>query len=114
MLLSATKLLLNSVAGWIVLVGLGASTGLATFSLVYFSSHLAGLLSFIPMGLGVKDASVVELLGRMNTPPTISIAFIAIDRLVWSVIPLLIGLLAGWQLGISAMIESASEKPEAL
>ena len=113
-LLSATKLLLNSVAGWIVLAGLGASTGLAKFSLVYFSSHLAGLLSFIPMGLGVKDASVVELLGRMNTAPSISIAFIAIDRLIWSVIPLLIGLLAGWQLGISAMIESAREKPEAL
>jgi len=114
MLLSATKLLLNSVAGWIVLAGLGAATGLAKFSLVYFSSHLAGLLSFIPMGLGVKDASVVELLGRMNTAPSISIAFIAIDRLIWSVIPLLIGLLAGWQLGISAMIESAREKPEAL
>lgn len=114
MLLSATKLLLNSVAGWIVLTGLGASTGLDKFSLVYFSSHLAGLLSFIPMGLGVKDASVVELLSRMNTPPSISIAFVAIDRLVWSVIPLLIGLVAGWQLGISAMIESAREKPEAL
>ena len=88
-LLSATKLLLNSVAGWIVLAGLGAATGLAKFSLVYFSSHLAGLLSFIPMGLGVKDSSVVELLGRMNTAPSISIAFIAIDRLIWSVIPLL-------------------------
>ncbi len=113
-LLSATKLLLNAMAGWIVLAGLGAATGLAKFSLVYFSSHLAGLLSFIPMGLGVKDASVVELLGRMNTAPTLSVAFIAIDRLVWSVIPLLIGLLAGWRLGISAMIESASEEPEAL
>ena len=113
-LLSATRLLLNSVAGWIVLAGFGAATSFTKFSLVYFSSHLAGLLSFIPMGLGVKDASIVELLGRMNTAPTISIAFIAIDRLVWSVIPLLIGLLAGWQLGISAMIESASEEPEAL
>jgi uncharacterized protein (TIRG00374 family) len=114
MILSATKLVLNSVAGWIVLAGLGAATGLAPFSLVYFSAHLAGLLSFIPMGLGVKDASVVELLGRMNTPPSLSIAFIAIDRLVWSVIPLLIGLLAGWHLGIGAMIESAREKQEAL
>ena len=113
-LLSATKLLLNAVAGWIVLAGLGATTGLTKFSLVYFSSHLAGLLSFIPMGLGVKDASVVEFLGRMNTAPTISIAFIAIDRLVWSVIPLLIGLLAGWQLGIRALMESAGEEPEAL
>ena len=113
-LLSATKLLLNAMAGWIVLAGLGAATGLAKFSLVYFSSHLAGLLSFMPMGLGVKDASVVELLGRMNTAPTIRVAFIAIDRLVWSVIPLLIGLLAGWRLGISAMIASAREKPEAL
>ncbi len=113
-LLSATKLLLNSLAGWIVLAGLGAATGLAKFSLVYFSSHLAGLLSFIPMGLGVKDASVVELLGRMNTAPTISIAFVAIDRLVWSVIPLLIGLLAGWHLGISEMMQSAGKEPEAL
>ena len=111
-LLSATKLLLNSLAGWIVLLGFGKTTGLAEFSLVYFSSHLAGLLSLIPMGIGIKDASVIELLGRMGTSPSVGIAFVAIDRLIWSMLPLVIGLMAGWQLGVNALIKSVRSESE--
>lgn len=111
-LISATKFLLNSAAGWIVLKGFGTTTGLAEFSLVYFSSHLAGLLSLIPMGIGIKDASVIELLGRMGTSPSVGIAFVAIDRLIWSVLPLVIGLMAGWHLGVNELIKSVRSESE--
>jgi uncharacterized membrane protein YbhN (UPF0104 family) len=109
-LISVAKTLLNAVAGWLVLTGLGALTGLAEFAFIYLASHLAGLLSLIPMGIGVKDVSAVELLSHLGVSPSIGIAFIAIDRLIWSLIPLIIGLLAGWQLGISELIKSASKK----
>lgn len=109
-LLAAAKSILNSIAGWIVLTGLGASTSLVEFVFIYLASHLAGLLSLIPMGLGVKDVSVIELLGRAGAAPSVSIGFVAIDRLVWSLLPLLMGLLAGWQLGVSALIKSADKE----
>ena len=78
-LISATKLLLNSTAGWIVLIGFGATIGLAELSLVYFSSHLAGLLSLIPMGIGIKDASVIELLARLDTSLSIGVALVIVE-----------------------------------
>ena len=109
-LISVAKTLTSAVAGWIVLTGLGAVTGLAEFAFIYLASHLAGLLSLIPMGIGVKDMSAVELLSRIGVSPSTGIAFIAIDRLIWSLIPLLIGLLTGWQLGISELIKSASKE----
>jgi len=109
-LIAVAKSLLNGVAGWIVLTGLGASTSLVEFVFIYLASHLAGLLSLIPMGIGVKDMSVIELLSRAGATASVSIGFVAIDRLVWSLLPLFMGLLAGWQLGVSALIKSTDKE----
>jgi uncharacterized membrane protein YbhN (UPF0104 family) len=106
-LIGGAKSLLNGLAGWIVLTGLGATTSLVEFVFIYFASHLAGLLSLIPMGIGVKDLSIIELLSWAGASASVSITFVAVDRLVWSLAPLLIGLLAGWHLGVTALIKSA-------
>ncbi len=110
--LSATKLVCMALASWIVLAALGAPVGFTQLTFVYFSSHLAGLLSLVPMGLGIKDASIIGLLTGMNTSPSITVAFVAVDRLMWSVIPLLIGLLAGWHLGIGEIVRSVRSESE--
>jgi len=109
-LIASAKSLLNGFAGWIVLTGLGATTSLVEFLFIYFASHLAGLVSLIPMGIGVKDLSIIELLRRAGASASVSITFVAVDRLVWSLAPLLIGLLAGWHLGVNALIGSADTK----
>ena len=109
-LISAAKSLLHGLAGWIVLTGLGAAASLAEFICIYFASHLAGLLSLIPMGIGVKDASVIELLRRAGASASVTIGFVAIDRLVWSLLPLLVGLVAGWHLGVNALLKSANKE----
>lgn len=109
-IISTAKSLLHGFAGWIVLTGLGAATGLAEFICIYFASHLAGLLSLIPMGIGVKDASVIEFLRRVGASASVTIGFVAIDRLVWSLLPLLVGLVTGWHLGVTALIRSANKK----
>jgi uncharacterized protein (TIRG00374 family) len=108
-LIAAAKSFLNGVAGWIVLTGLGASTSLVELIFIYLASHLAGLLSLIPMGMGVKDVSVIGLLSRAGASTSVGIDFVAIDRLVWSLLPLLMGLVAGWQLGVRALIKSADK-----
>lgn len=106
-LIGAAKSLLNGFAGWIVLTGLGATTSLVEFVFMYFASHLAGLISLIPMGIGVKDLSIIELLSRAGASASASVTFVAVDRLIWSLAPLLVGLLAGWHLGVNALIKSA-------
>lgn len=109
-IISTAKALLHGFAGWIILTGLGASATLAEFICIYFASHLAGLVSLIPMGIGVKDVSVIEFLRRGGTSASITIGFVAIDRLVWSLLPLVVGLVAGWHLGVTALIKSANKE----
>jgi len=109
-LIAAAKALLNGFAGWIVLTGLGATASLVEFVFIYLASHLAGLLSLIPMGIGVKDVSIIELLSRAGASASVSIGFVAIDRLVWSLLPLLMGLLAGWHLGVNGLMKSADKE----
>lgn len=110
--ISTIRFFLISLSCWLVLAGLGRATSFAELTFVYFSSHLAGLLSFIPMGIGIKDASLIELLGRMGISPAVGIGFVAIDRFIWCLIPLLIGIVAGWHLGVNALIKSAKKEVE--
>jgi uncharacterized membrane protein YbhN (UPF0104 family) len=105
-LLSATRLLMTAFAGWLLVGGLGGVCDLAEFSFAYFSSLLAGLLSFLPMGIGVKDASIIAFLARMETPLSVSMAFAAVDRLIWSFLPLVIGLGSGWYLGLGQLMRA--------
>lgn len=109
--LSIVRILLNSLAGWVILMGLGADLGFVQFTFASLSAMLAGFVSLIPMGLGVRDASAVELLGRMGTSPPLAIAFVGIDRLVWSGIPLVLGLIAGWQVGVGHIRKSLKKEP---
>lgn len=108
--ISAAKSLLTTLAGWFILTDLGTTCKLAQFALVYFASHLAGVVSLIPWGIGIKDASLAELLSRFGTSVSTSVTFVALDRIIWLLIPVVIGLLAGWQLGVSALIRSANEE----
>jgi len=105
-LLSAIRLVITGFAGWLLISGLGGVCDLAEFSFAYFSSLLAGLLSFLPMGIGVKDASIIEFLTRMETPLSVSMAFAAVDRLIWSLLPLVIGLGSGWYLGMGQLMRA--------
>jgi uncharacterized membrane protein YbhN (UPF0104 family) len=111
LLLSVGRGLLNAWGSWLLLVGLGATIGLAEFTVAYCLSLLAGLLSLLPMGLGVRDASLVELLSRMGgVPAPLGLTFVAADRLIWSLLPLVIGIAAGWYLGIGGLMRSFKDE----
>lgn len=53
-------------------------------------SYLAGVISFVPMGLGVRDVSLASLLVSLGIPLAPAVAATAIDRILISV-PFLIG-----------------------
>lgn len=53
-------------------------------------SRIIGVLSFVPMGLGIRDASLASLLMLIGIPATHAAAGAAIDRLIMT-IPYLVG-----------------------
>jgi uncharacterized membrane protein YbhN (UPF0104 family) len=94
----------------IELVGISA----AAFSL--------GSLSFVPMGLGVRDATLVALFVQAGADRDVAIAVAALDRLLSTGVPLVLGILSAQILGLRAVLEpkhrdsqtaAVDESPEA-
>ena len=74
-------------------------------------SRVLGVISFVPMGLGVRDVSLTSLLVLLNVPTPVAITVSAIDRIVMITPFLLGGALATHQLGknfLDAQIQSGS------
>ena len=68
-------------------------------------SVTAGSASMIPMGLGVRDASVTFLLVKLGIPNNIALSVAAIERLFSPGFPLLLGIISGNILGVSEIIK---------
>lgn len=64
-------------------------------------SVTAGSASMIPMGLGIRDASVTFLLVKLGTPNNIALSVAAIERLFSPGFPLLLGIISANILGVS-------------
>ena len=73
------------------LIGIGA----AAFTL--------GSLSFVPMGLGVRDATLVALFVQAGADRDVAIAVAALDRLLSTGVPLLVGIISAQILGLRAV-----------
>jgi uncharacterized membrane protein YbhN (UPF0104 family) len=66
---SVVSWLFECIALFLVLVGLGAPTGLRVATFVYAFASLAGALSMLPGGLGVTEGSLAGLLVAFGSPP---------------------------------------------
>lgn len=71
-------------------------------------SYLAGLVSLVPMGLGVRDVSLVVLLERGGVSREVATAVAVVHRGLRTVLPLVIGLVAVNLLGMRALLRQAS------
>jgi uncharacterized protein (TIRG00374 family) len=66
--LSVVSWFLECVAFWVIVGGFpGASLSLRAATFIYASMTVAGALSFLPGGLGVTEAGMLTLLGRLGT-----------------------------------------------
>ena len=62
-----------------------------------------GSLSLLPMGLGVRDATLVALFVQAGADRDVAIAVAALDRLLSTGVPFLLGILSAQVLGLRAL-----------
>lgn len=84
---------------YLVLRALGVHPPLGPLFAAILVSRLAGVISFVPMGLGTRDASLAALLTWAGVPLPLAVAAASIDRILITLPYLLGGLTAGWVLG---------------
>jgi uncharacterized membrane protein YbhN (UPF0104 family) len=63
-----------------------------------------GFVSFVPMGLGVRDATLVALFVQAGADRDVAIAVAALDRLLSTGVPFLLGLLSAQILGLRSVL----------
>jgi uncharacterized protein (TIRG00374 family) len=83
-LLSAVSWLFECVAFWLVVGGFpGAHVGMQAAVFIYSTMTVAGALSFLPGGLGVTEAGMLGLLGKLatGTTPGVALAAVFVTRL---------------------------------
>ncbi|MBF0450562.1 MAG: flippase-like domain-containing protein [Candidatus Magnetomorum sp.] len=70
----------------LLLGAMGVSVSPAPLLASMLLSYLAGVISFVPMGLGIRDASLGSLLVFLGIPLVAAIAVTAMDRIIISVV----------------------------
>lgn len=63
-----------------------------------------GSVSFLPMGLGVRDATLVALFVQAGADRDVAIAVAALDRLLSTGVPFLLGIISAQILGLRAVL----------
>ncbi len=94
---------------YVVLLMLGQTIHWSSLLAVLAISITAGNLSMIPMGLGVRDASLTLLLIRLGVPDEVALSAAVIQRLFAPGWPLLLGIISTNVLGVSELIKRGSD-----
>ncbi len=104
-LLIGLNVLIAAIRLYVVLLMLGQTVHWLSLLAALAISVTAGNLSMIPMGLGVRDASLTLLLGQLGVPNEIALSTAVIQRLFAPGWPLLLGLISANILGVSEMVK---------
>lgn len=110
-LLDLVMLGLHTIRLWLVLGILGPAPSPLTLFAVLTISLTAGNLSMIPMGLGVRDASLTLLLTQLGLSSEIALSAAVIQRLFSPGWPLLLGLISTNILGVSEVMRRSENGP---
>ncbi|GBC60384.1 hypothetical protein DENIS_1336 [Desulfonema ishimotonii] len=68
-------------------------------------SGLISIISMVPMGLGAKDLSLVALLVRVGVPIEAGTLVAAVERVMWTIVPFLLGLFSVYRLNVHWPVE---------
>ncbi|MGE5153019.1 MAG: bifunctional lysylphosphatidylglycerol flippase/synthetase MprF [Bdellovibrio bacteriovorus] len=80
---------------WSCLLAAGAQVDLGTFAAAFAFAATLGILSLIPGGLGVFDGSLLVMLSAAGTSAESALAGLLLFRLVYYLVPWLIGVYLG-------------------
>jgi len=74
-------------------------------------SGILGILSMLPMGIGVKDASQVVLMTQLGVPQSEALIAALIDRALWTFVPLVAGIISVNILGVNELLRRERGNP---
>ena len=94
---------------YLVLYALGWTVDWLALLAAFTISIAAGNLSLIPMGLGVRDASLTLLLAQIGVPKEVALSAAVVQRLFAPGWPLLLGLISANVLGLSSLINRSDD-----
>lgn len=109
-LLYLVRLTIRALCLYLVLRDAGVSSSLLDLIVVQSISGVIGIISMLPAGIGAKDASLAMLMVQIGVPPNIALIATLIDRLLWTVVPLGIGIISASVLGVNRLIGQESKK----
>jgi len=99
----ATAFVLVGVRSFYAFQLFGGSMNVVELVGISAAAFTLGSLSLLPMGLGVRDATLVALFVQAGADRDVAIAVAALDRLLSTGVPLLLGILSAQILGLSAI-----------
>jgi len=102
--LAVARRLILALTSYLVLDDLGNPLGFKAILCLQSSAILVGLLSMIPLGLGTKDLATFFLYIRLGLPPEVAAAMAAIERVLWTVVPFVVGLVCAVLTGMGRRI----------
>jgi uncharacterized protein (TIRG00374 family) len=108
-LLILLMLILQALRLHVVLRAFGYPVSPLALFCVLGISVTAGNLSLIPMGIGVRDASLVLLLRQFGIPDEIVLSTAVIERLFAPGLPLLLGLISTNVLGVTELVKRSDK-----
>ncbi len=108
-LLIGLNVMTAAVRLYVVLLMLGQTSDWLAVLAALTISITAGNLSMIPMGLGVRDASLTLLLRQLGVPDEVALSAAVIQRLFAPGLPLLLGLISANILGVSEMVKHGDQ-----
>lgn len=85
----------------VILKDMGILSSVIDLVFIQSISGIVGIMSLLPMGLGAKDISLNVLMIQIGIPREIALVGVLIDRLLWTMIPLVVGLVSANVIGIS-------------
>jgi uncharacterized protein (TIRG00374 family) len=85
----------------------GGSMNIVELVGISAAAFTLGSLSLLPMGLGVRDATLVALFVQAGADRDVAIAVAALERLLSTGVPLLLGILSAQILGLRAITKNS-------
>lgn len=90
-ILSLISLLFEFGRLWLVIIGFGYYISPLDTAILFSLSIIFGLISQIPLGIGVMEGSLSVMLERLGIPASFSIAIVLVDRTISMYLALIIG-----------------------
>jgi uncharacterized membrane protein YbhN (UPF0104 family) len=101
----ATMFVLVGVRSFYAFQLFGGSMNVMELVGISAAAFALGFVSLVPMGLGVRDATLVALFVQAGADRDVAIAVAALDRLLSTGVPFLLGILSAQILGLQAILK---------